>query len=155
MQLIIFWSSHFIFSSKFLVRTYLRLPVHIATLCKHEEKLTRWGLARPQVQVLGWQWRRFRGFQSKLSVTVTVFKLECFPQHPIPVFQQYGQFWNLCRWPRNLCHVHSFLCTLHRKFLPFFDTMLNLHLQTRTKILAHFKGSEYEIVFLKFHLLLA
>ena len=46
-------------------------------------------------------------------------------------------------------------CTVHRKFLPLFCKTLNFTLEPRTKTLAHFKGSECEIAFLKFHFLLA
>ena len=45
--------------------------------------------------------------------------------------------------------------TVHRKFLPLFCKTLNFTLEPRTKTLAHFKGSECEIAFLKFHFLLA
>ena len=44
---------------------------------------------------------------------------------------------------------------MHRKFLPLFVKTLIFTLEPRTKILAHFKGSECEIAFLKFHFLLA
>ena len=55
---------------------------------------------------------------------------------------------------RNLCIVRRFLCTVHRKFLPIFRKTLNAHLELRTKILAHFKGSDAEITVLQFHSLL-
>ena len=55
---------------------------------------------------------------------------------------------------RKLCHWHRFLCTIHKFFLPIFGKMSNFCLEPRTKILAHFKGSESEIAFLKFHFLL-
>ena len=57
----------------------------------------------------------------------------------------------LCTVHRKLCHWHRFLCTVHRKFLPIFGKMF--HLELRTNILAHFKGPECEILFLKFHFL--
>ena len=55
---------------------------------------------------------------------------------------------------RNLCIVHRVLCTLHRKFWPIFCQTLNLYQEPRTKIRTHFKGSDDEIAFLKFHFLL-
>ena len=67
---------------------------------------------------------------------------------------QYGQIWFLCTVHRNLCIVNRFLCTLHRKFWPIFCKMMNLYLEPRTKIPTHFKGSDGEIAFLKFHFLL-
>ena len=60
----------------------------------------------------------------------------------------------LCTLRRKLCHWYMFLCTIHRKCLPIFDKMLNFHLEPRPKILSHFKDSECEIAFLKFHFLL-
>ena len=59
----------------------------------------------------------------------------------------------LCMVHRKLCQLHWFLCTVHRKFLTIFGKILNFHLEPRTKILAHFKGSECEIAFSKFHFL--
>ena len=54
---------------------------------------------------------------------------------------------------RNLCYIHVFLKSLHRKLLTFSTQVLFIQMKPLTKILAHFKGSECEIAFLKFHLL--
>ena len=54
---------------------------------------------------------------------------------------------------RNLCYIHVFLKSLHRKLLTFSTQVHFIQMKPLTKILAHFKGSECEIAFLKFHLL--
>ena len=72
----------------------------------------------------------------------------------VKTLYQYGQMSFLCTVHRNLCIVHRILCTFHRQFWQILCKMWNFHLEPRTKILTHFKVSDGEIAFLKFHFLL-
>ena len=72
----------------------------------------------------------------------------------VKTLYQYGQMSFLCTVHRNLCIVHRILCTFHGQFRQILCKMWNFHLEPRTKILTHFKVSDGEIAFLKFHFLL-
>ena len=88
--------------------------------------LASWNLLDSQ---LSWVCKRSRVWQKHVLNSQYVWSLWCFKADCLiygnfitRVNQkdkfQYGQFWILCRWPRNLCLMHSFLCTLQMKFLP-------------------------------------
>ena len=70
---------------------------------------------------------------------------------------------NICKirlWKINMgkwvfCVRYTENCAICTGFcIPYILKKLNFHLEPRTKILPHFKGSECEIAFLKFHFLL-
>ena len=93
--------------------------------------------------------------QLNKHVSSSVSCAGCIWKHKIIIdFIQYGQMSFLCTVHRKLCYLHRFLCTVHIHFFHIFGKMLNSHLEPRTKIQAHYKGSECEIAFLKFHFLL-